>query len=162
MRIRSLILTPLTCICLLSSGNVALASQSTTARHQSEVVSSSEYASGRTQSRSQFGQTREISVGSPVPNGWVVLRTIKFGAKQVIFNTNGASYSWTVEIVNGSPVPAGWATTEIFAFGTKRRIFCTIGARAGTTIEIVRGTNIPAGWVYEENIPFDKTKIRKS
>ncbi|QUI23005.1 hypothetical protein HZI73_12195 [Vallitalea pronyensis] len=57
----------------------------------------------------QFGDTRTVSVSSPVPSGWVI--TWKGYSSMTIKYVVGASYGYSLTVSVDSPVPPNWIIT---------------------------------------------------
>lgn len=53
-----------------------------------------------------FGQEVWVMLGSPIPDGWVVIRSS--GNMNLIKNLNNASSGQEVWVMLGSPIPDGW------------------------------------------------------
>lgn len=96
-----------------------------------------------------YGDQQTISVGSPIPTGWVVIS--EQGSYYTIKNLNGASYGYKDLCLYGpAPIPNGWIaySQQSSQSGTYYYIRYILGASYQSTETMIFGaTSIPEGWI---------------
>ncbi|TQK61950.1 hypothetical protein FB479_10633 [Brevibacillus sp. AG162] len=90
-----------------------------------------------------FGQEVWVMLGSPIPTGWVVIRSS--GNMNLIKDMNNAPAGYEVWVMLGSPIPDGWVV--IRSSGTMNQIKNLNNAPSGQEVWVMLGSPIPDGWV---------------
>ncbi|QUI23006.1 hypothetical protein HZI73_12200 [Vallitalea pronyensis] len=73
---------------------------------QAQTSVSEELQTESTNYRASFGDKRIVSIGSPVPSGWVI--TWKAAYSMQIQYVVGAPVGYSLTVSKDSPVPHGW------------------------------------------------------
>ncbi|TKI57370.1 hypothetical protein E8L90_18985 [Brevibacillus antibioticus] len=90
-----------------------------------------------------FGQEVWVMLGSPIPSGWVVIRST--GTMNLIKDVNKAPAGYEVWVMLGSPIPTGWAV--IRSSGNMNLIKNLNNASSGQEVWVMLGSPIPDGWI---------------
>ncbi|MED1945255.1 hypothetical protein P4V62_10040 [Brevibacillus formosus] len=90
-----------------------------------------------------FGQEVWVMLGSPIPTGWVVIRSS--GNMNLIKDMNNAPSGYEVWVMLGSPIPDGWVV--IRSSGSMNQIKNLNSASSNQEVWVMLGSPIPDGWV---------------
>lgn len=90
-----------------------------------------------------FGQEIWVMLGSPIPTGWVVIRTS--GNMNLIKDLNNAPAGYEVWVMLGSPIPTGWVV--IRSSGNMNLLKNLNNAPSGQEVWVMLGSPVPDGWI---------------
>jgi len=90
-----------------------------------------------------FGQEVWVMLGSPIPSGWVVIRST--GTMNLIKDMNNAPAGYEVWVMLGSPMPPGWVV--IRSTGTMNLLKNLNNAPSNQEVWVMLGSPIPDGWI---------------